>query len=77
MSVLVGFKMALGAAIGLLERWSVNETIYFTFATALTVGYGDFAPKRFSSRMIALEIGFSGVLLTALDDRFHENWTRN
>jgi hypothetical protein len=65
-SGLIGFQLALGAVIGLLERWSVSETIYFTFVTALTIGYGDVAPKRISSRMIALAIGFSGILLTAL-----------
>ena len=66
MSGLVGFQLALGAVIGLLERWSVSETIYFTFVTALTIGYGDIAPKRITSRMIALAIGFSGILLTGL-----------
>jgi Ion channel len=65
-SGLVGFQLALGAAIGFLERWSVSEMIYFTFVTALTVGYGDLAPKRVSSRMIALAIAFSGILLTGL-----------
>ncbi|MBR0895144.1 two pore domain potassium channel family protein [Bradyrhizobium tropiciagri] len=66
MSGLVAFQLALGAVIGVLERWSVSEMIYFTFVTALTIGYGDLAPKRMSSRMIALAIGFSGILLTAL-----------
>jgi hypothetical protein len=33
---------------------------------ALTIGYGDLASKRLSSRMIALVIGFSGILLTGL-----------
>jgi hypothetical protein len=65
-SGLIGFQLALGTLIGFLERWSVSETIYFTFVTALTIGYGDLAPKRISSRMIALTIGFSGILLTAL-----------
>jgi hypothetical protein len=65
-SGLVAFQVALGIVVGLLERWSVSEMIYFTFVTALTIGYGDLVPKRFSSRMIALVIGFSGILLTAL-----------
>ena len=65
-SGLVGFQLALGAVIGFLERWSVSEMIYFTFVTALTIGYGDVAPKRIVSRMIALAIGFSGILLVAL-----------
>ncbi|WGD49983.1 potassium channel family protein [Bradyrhizobium sp. CB1650] len=66
MSGLVVLQMTLGAVIGFLERWSVSEMIYFTFVTALTIGYGDLAPKRVSSRMIALAIGFSGILLTGL-----------
>ena len=65
-SGLIGFQLALGAVIGFLERWSVSETIYFTFVTALTIGYGDLVPKRVSSRMIVLAIAFSGVLLTGL-----------
>ena len=65
-SGLVAFQLALGVVIGFLERWSVSEMIYFTFVTALTVGYGDLAPKRTSSRMIALAIAFSGILLTGL-----------
>ena len=66
LSGLIGFQLTLGAVIGFLERWSVSETIYFTYVTALTIGYGDLAPKRVSSRMIALAIAFSGILLTGL-----------
>jgi len=44
----------------------VGETIYFTFVTALTLGYGDLVPKGVAARMIALAIAFSGILLTAL-----------
>jgi hypothetical protein len=65
-SGLIGFQLSLGAVIGFLERWSVSETIYFTFVTALTIGYGDLAPKRITSRMIALAIAFSGILLMGL-----------
>ena len=64
MSGLIVFQLALGIVIGFLERWSMGESVYFTFVTALTIGYGDIAPKRISSRMIALAIGFSGILLT-------------
>ena len=66
MSGLLGFQLALGALIGFLERWSISESIYFTFVTALTIGYGDLAPKRIAARMIALAIAFSGVLLVGL-----------
>jgi hypothetical protein len=64
MSGLIVFQLALGIVVGFLERWSMSESVYFTFVTTLTIGYGDIAPKRISSRMIALAIGFSGILLT-------------
>jgi len=58
--------VALGLAIGLIEGWSVQESIYFAFITGLTIGYGDFAPQVFTTRALAIVIGFCGVLLTAL-----------
>ena len=33
-SGLIGFQLVLGAVIGFLERWSVSETIYFTFVNS-------------------------------------------
>ena len=32
----------------------------------LTIGYGDFAPKRLLTRALAILIGVCGVLLTAV-----------
>jgi len=58
--------VALGLAIGLLEGWSVQESIYFSFVTGLTIGYGDFAPRTFTTRALAIMIGICGVLVTAL-----------
>jgi Ion channel len=66
LSVLVAAKLACGAVIGLLEGWSVGDAIYFTFVTALTIGYGDLVPKLLASRLLALTIGFIGILLIAL-----------
>ena len=57
---------ALGLLIGLLEGWSVQESIYFAFVSGLTIGYGDFAPSRLAPRALAIVIGLCGVLLTAL-----------
>jgi len=65
-SGLIVFQLGLGAVVGFLEGWSASQTIYFTFVTGLTIGYGDLAPKLVTSRMIALVIGLSGILLTGL-----------
>jgi hypothetical protein len=44
----------------------VGESIYFAFVSGLTIGYGDLAPKEPLSRILAIVIGFTGILLTGL-----------
>ena len=45
LSGLLATIAALGLVIGLIEGWSVQESIYFAFVSGLTIGYGDFAPR--------------------------------
>ena len=33
---------------------------------ALTIGYGDVAPKHMTSRLLAVAVGFCGIVLTGL-----------
>lgn len=66
LSTLLGMMIMFGVIIGLRESWSLHESIYFAFVSGLTIGYGDFAPKTFLSRMLAIAIGLCGVLFTAL-----------
>ena len=66
LSGLLALIVGLGVVIGLLEGWSVYESIYFAFISGLTIGYGDLAPKTLLTRMLAVLIGFCGLLLTAL-----------
>ncbi len=63
---LIGVQLVLGLFVGYLEGWSVRESTYFTFVTGLTIGYGDVVPVRLGARLIAVLIGFSGILLTGL-----------
>ena len=66
LSGLLGLMIALGLVIGLREGWSIQEAIYFTFVSGLTIGYGDLVPKFLLTRVLAIGIGVCGVLLTAL-----------
>lgn len=66
LSILLGLIVALGVAVGVLEGWSVLESIYFAFVSGLTIGYGDLAPKTVPARALAVLIGICGVLITAL-----------
>lgn len=52
--------------IGYLEEWPLGNAAYFTFVTGLTIGYGDLVPSRLITRLMAVLIGFIGVLLTGL-----------
>jgi hypothetical protein len=67
--ILSGLLLAmvvLGLLIGLIEGWSVQESIYFAFVSGLTIGYGDLAPKSLTTRALAIVIGACGVIMTAL-----------
>jgi hypothetical protein len=66
LSALLGIIVALGVVIGVIEGWSLPESIYFAFVSGLTIGYGDLAPKALLTRILAILIGVCGVLLTAL-----------
>jgi Ion channel len=63
---LLGVMVALGIVIGLLEDWSLLDAIYFAFVSGLTIGYGDLVPTRPLSRVLAIGIGLTGVLLMGL-----------
>ena len=66
LSALVAIQLALGLLVGYREGWSINDAAYFTFVTGLTIGYGDLVPVHFGTRLIAIVIGFIGILLTGL-----------
>jgi hypothetical protein len=66
LAFLLGSMAALGCAVAVFEHWSLLEGVYFAFVSGLTIGYGDFAPKTAVARVIAITIGFIGILLTGL-----------
>jgi len=66
LSALLLIIVGLGIVIGLREGWSISESVYFAFVTGMTVGYGDFVPKTFLTRMLAVAIAICGILFTGL-----------
>lgn len=66
LSVLLLAKALLGAIVGSIEGWGVWQGIYFAFVTGLTIGYGDLAPHRPLTQLLAVAIGFLGITLTGL-----------
>jgi hypothetical protein len=66
LSVLLVVMIALGVVVGRIEDWRLADSLYFTFVSGLTIGYGDLVPKAFLSRVLAVVIGVTGILLTGL-----------
>ncbi|MFS2152610.1 potassium channel family protein [Rhizobium sp. Rhizsp42] len=55
-----------GLVIGRMEGWSIGDSLYFTFVTGLTIGYGDLTPKTGIARILAMIVGLSGIVVTGL-----------
>ena len=66
LSAILAIELALGLLTGFLEGWSLADTVYFTFITALTIGYGDLVPRQNLTRALAIAIGFFGLFATGL-----------
>lgn len=60
------FLIICAAAIALIEKLPFGDALYFSFITGLTIGYGDIVVKTFLGRVVAILIGFIGVLSTGL-----------
>ena len=54
------------AAIAYFEKMPFADALYFTFVTALTIGYGDIAPVTLLGRVVAILTGLLGVIITGL-----------
>ena len=60
LSAILGIQLALGLLTGFVEGWSLADTIYFTFITGLTIGYGDLVPRWTLTRVLAIGMAFPG-----------------
>jgi len=56
----------LGQWVGRIERWDRFTALYWSFITALTIGYGDIRPMGKSSRLLSLLIGMLGIMFTGI-----------
>ena len=63
---LAGAITLIGQAVGKKEGWSRFDSFYWAFVTATTVGYGDIRPVKNGSRILAIVIAFSGLVLTGI-----------
>ena len=52
--------------VGKREKWGRFDTFYYACITATTVGYGDFRPKAKRSRVLAIVIALTGLIITGI-----------
>ena len=55
-----------GQVVGRKEGWSRFDSFYWSFITATTVGYGDVRPTRTTSKILAVVIALTGLVLTGI-----------
>lgn len=63
---LQGLIVLGGLAMAFFDKKPVAETMYLAFITSLTIGYGDLTPESVPSKVIAVAIGFLGIIFTGL-----------
>ncbi len=58
--------IALGQWVGRIEHWDKFTALYWSFITALTIGYGDIRPMEKSTRALSILIGMLGIMFTGI-----------
>ena len=56
----------LGQIVGRKESWTWLDSLYWSFITSTTVGYGDIKPTGKLSKALAVFIAFMGLLFTGI-----------
>lgn len=64
--VLVLTIVLIGQIVGSHEAWSKFDALYWSFITAITVGYGDFHPHKRLSKVLAILISLVGIIFTGI-----------
>ena len=56
----------LGQWVGRIENWDKFTALYWSFITALTIGYGDIRPDKKSTKTLSIIIGMLGIMFTGI-----------
>ncbi|MFH1476906.1 MAG: potassium channel family protein [Verrucomicrobiota bacterium] len=56
----------IGQIVGRHEAWSKFDAFYWAFITAITVGYGDFHPRKKLSKGLAVLTALVGIIFTGI-----------
>lgn len=56
----------IGQRVGRYESWNRFDSLYWSFVTATTLGYGDFRPAKKISKVLAIVITFTGLICSGI-----------
>lgn len=57
------FIVTLGILFGVIEEIGPFKGIYFSYVSALAIGYGDIVPHTILGRFISIVLGVIGIVL--------------
>ena len=63
---LIALIVASAAVVTHIEKMPFEDALYFSFITGLTIGYGDIVVKTPYGRVVAVFLGFIGVIFSGL-----------
>lgn len=66
LAFLLAIIIVCGQFAGRKEGWTSLNTLYWTFITATTVGYGDMPPIEKRTRILSVVIALVGLMLTGI-----------
>jgi len=64
--VLSALILGIAVVIRHLEKMPFGESLYFSFITGLTIGYGDIVVKTPFARLLAVLLGLIGIIFTGI-----------
>jgi voltage-gated potassium channel len=60
------FIVVLGQIVGRIQGWKRFDSFYWSFITALTVGYGDIKPLKRNSKTLSILIALLGIMFNGV-----------
>ena len=64
--ILLLIIVLIGQIVGRHEAWSKFDALYWSFITAITVGYGDYHPSKRLSKGLSTLIALVGIIFTGI-----------
>jgi len=58
--------VVLGQIVGCIEGWNKFDSLYWSFITASTVGYGDIKPLKRNSKTLSILIALLGIMFNGI-----------